>query len=84
MEMGKWCKNRGWVESGAFVWEIGKMKLWEKGQFPDPWERKTGGPDIEGYTHRPLVTQPAEKGRFGNKTTNPDEPQGNQMRITHS
>lgn len=39
VKVGKWCKNGGWVESGALVREMGKMKVREKGTFPDPWEK---------------------------------------------
>lgn len=50
----------------------------EKRRCPEPWARGAGGPDTEGYAHRPMMTQPAGAaitatvGGFGAQTVIPE------------
>lgn len=42
------------AESRALVRKMEKRNLGKKERFPDPWERKAGSTDTEGYTHTGL------------------------------
>lgn len=55
VEVGKSWKMGGAMYRVRALVKNGEMKLCEKGMFPDPKERETCGPDVGGYTFKPLV-----------------------------